>query len=231
MGLSTQGKNIHDVIASRQDSEIRLIEVMRKCLLLKVKCDRDYACSIQNVSLVGMKIDRIDDLNGNQMFRTWKRFMEELENHSKSIRKRMECLESICIDRISNVLAEKRRMKKQCQDDHDKISSRLLQLTDEVAKKKTEYHKQLEYYKQMRLRFEEHYIKAGRSGKKLDDVREKYQKACRKLHLIHNEYVLLIHEAIEVEKDYRSDLFPALLSNQDVLQKDLNETWFDKLIY
>ncbi|KAG5673688.1 hypothetical protein PVAND_003712 [Polypedilum vanderplanki] len=230
MGLSTQGKNIHDVITARHESEIRLIEVMRKCLLLKVKCDRDYASSIQSVSVVGLKIDRIDDLNGSQIFKTWKRFMEELENQSKLIRKKMECLENICIDRISNILVEKRKIKKQCQDDHEKIASRLFQFTDEVAKKKTEYNKQLEYYKQMRLRFEEHYIKSGRAGRKLDDVREKYQKACRKLHLIHNEYVLLLHEATEVEKDYRTDLFPTFLSNQEALHEQFNENWNSILV-
>ena len=84
MGLSTQGKNIHDVIASRQDSEIRLIEVMRKCLLLKVKCDRDYACSIQNVSLVGMKIDRIDDLNGNLKKKTFKTGRKRKKTNTKA---------------------------------------------------------------------------------------------------------------------------------------------------
>lgn len=66
---------------------------------------------------------------------------------------------------------------------------------------------------------------AGRSGRKLDDVRDKYQKACRKLHLIHNEYVLLIHEATEVEKDYRTVLLPCLLANQQALQEQLNEQW------
>lgn len=64
MGLSTQGNSVHDVLLVRQESEIRLIEVMRRCLLLKVKTDREYACSIQNIALVGLKMDRVDDLSG-----------------------------------------------------------------------------------------------------------------------------------------------------------------------
>lgn len=35
----------------------------------------------------------------------------------------------------------------------------LLQLTDEVVRKKAEYQKHLEGYKALRTRFEEHYIK------------------------------------------------------------------------
>lgn len=57
-------------------------------------------------------------------------------------------------------------------------------------------------------------FEAGRSGRKLDDMRDKYQKACRKLHISHNEYVLLINEAVEAEKDYRTILLPNLLENQ-----------------
>lgn len=56
-------------------------------------------------------------------------------------------------------------------------------------------------------------------------MREKYQKACRKLHLAHNEYVLLIMEAVEVEKDYRTVLLPGLLEHQQSLQEGFILTW------
>ncbi|CAH1399691.1 unnamed protein product [Nezara viridula] len=62
----------------------------------------------------------------------------------------------------------------------------------------------------MRTRFEEYYIKSGRGGRKLDDVRDKYQRACRKLHLVHNEYVLLLSEAEQVQRDVKTCLLPAL---------------------
>lgn len=35
----------------------------------------------------------------------------------------------------------------------------IVQLVEDVARKKAEYQKHLEYYKQLRMRFEEHYIK------------------------------------------------------------------------
>lgn len=68
-------------------------------------------------------------------------------------------------------------------------------------------------------------ITAGRAGRKLDDVRDKYQKACRKLHLAHNEYVLLLHEATEVEKDYRTILLPTLLAHQQTDQEQFITIW------
>ena len=65
MGFSTQnGKNAHESLVARQDSEIRLLELMRRCLLQKVKCDREYASAIASVAQQGLKIDKTDDLNG-----------------------------------------------------------------------------------------------------------------------------------------------------------------------
>ncbi|KAL1132442.1 hypothetical protein AAG570_010397 [Ranatra chinensis] len=71
----------------------------------------------------------------------------------------------------------------------------------------------------MRSRFEEYYVKSGRGGRKLDDVRDKYQRACRRLHLVHNEYVLLLAEAEQMQRDLRSCLLPTLLhQHQATLQ-------------
>lgn len=69
------------------------------------------------------------------------------------------------------------------------------------------------------------FIPAGRGGRKLDDVRDKYQKACRKLHLAHNEYVLLINEASEVESDFRTILLPGLLEHQQSIQEEFIVVW------
>uniref|UniRef100_A0A182J4H5 non-specific protein-tyrosine kinase n=2 Tax=Anopheles atroparvus TaxID=41427 RepID=A0A182J4H5_ANOAO len=99
---------------------------------------------------------------------------------------------------------------------------------EDVARKKSEYQKHLDYYKLLRSRFEEH-IKSGRSGRKLDDVIDKYQKACRKLHQAHNEYVLLITEAVEVEKDFRTILLPGLLEHQQSLQEGFIQAWSNLL--
>jgi tyrosine-protein kinase Fer len=69
------------------------------------------------------------------------------------------------------------------------------------------------------------FVTAGRGGRKLDDVRDKYQKACRKLHLTHNEYVLLLCEAAEYERDFRTVLLPGLLDHQQAVQEALIVSW------
>lgn len=59
----------------------------------------------------------------------------------------------------------------------------------------------------------------------MDETRDKYQKACRKLHLTHNEYVLLLCEATEYERDYRTVLLPGLIEHQRSIQETTVAEW------
>jgi len=69
------------------------------------------------------------------------------------------------------------------------------------------------------------WISGGRGGRKLDDVREKYQRACRRLHLVHNEYVLLIAEAQESEKDFQTVMMPAFMQHHQQELENIIADW------
>ncbi|BFF92015.1 tyrosine-protein kinase Fer [Drosophila madeirensis] len=227
MGFSSalQSRAAHEALIVRQDAELRLMETMKRSIQLKAKCDKEYAISLTAVAQQGLKIDRADEMQGSLITKSWRSYMDELDQQAKQYKFNAEQLEVVC-DKLTHLSQDKRKARKAYQEEHAKIAARLNHLTDEVVRKKSEYQKHLEGYKALRTRFEEHYIKApGRSGRKLDDVRDKYQKACRKLHLTHNEYVLSISEAIEVEKDFRTVLLPGLLEHQQSVQESFILLW------
>ncbi|XP_062122502.1 tyrosine-protein kinase Fer isoform X1 [Drosophila sulfurigaster albostrigata] len=232
MGFSSalQSRAAHEALIVRQDAELRLMETMKRSIQLKAKCDKEYAISLAAVAQQGLKIDRADEMQGSLITKSWRSYMDELDQQAKQFKLNAEQLEVIC-DKLAHLSQDKRKARKSYQEEHSKIAARLNHLTDEVVRKKSEYQKHLEGYKTLRTRFEEHYIKApGRSGRKLDDVRDKYQKACRKLHLTHNEYVLSITEAIEVEKDFRTVLLPGLLEHQQSVQESFILLWRNILL-
>ncbi|EDW80803.1 uncharacterized protein Dwil_GK11727, isoform A [Drosophila willistoni] len=227
MGFSSalQSRAAHEALIVRQDAELRLMETMKRSIQMKAKCDKEYAISLTAVAQQGLKIDRADEMQGSLMTKSWRSYMDELDQQAKQFKLNAEQLEVVC-EKLTHLSQDKRKARKTYQEEHAKIAARLNHLTDEVVRKKSEYQKHLEGYKALRTRFEEHYIKApGRSGRKLDDVRDKYQKACRKLHLTHNEYVLSITEAIEVEKDFRTVLLPGLLEHQQSVQESFILLW------
>ena len=67
------------------------------------------------------------------------------------------------------------------------------------------------------------YEQAGETGGGNKHLSERFQKALRKLHLNHNEYILLLCEASEFERDMRTVLLPGLLEHQQSIQETMIE--------
>ncbi|KAF4523202.1 hypothetical protein B566_EDAN002461 [Ephemera danica] len=59
MGFSTalQGTGAHEAILARQDAELRLLETMRRCLVSKIRCDRDFSTALTGVAAQSNKKD------------------------------------------------------------------------------------------------------------------------------------------------------------------------------
>ncbi|XP_015113132.1 tyrosine-protein kinase Fer isoform X2 [Diachasma alloeum] len=227
MGFSTslQGQASHEALLGRQDAEIKLLETMRRCLTTKVKSDREYASTISSLSIQGKKLERCDDLVGSLITQSWRDIMDSIDQTAKLIKQQADSMENVVVEHINNLHSERRRARKLYQEEQTWLTNQFQQLSEDVARKKTEYQKNLEMYKLARSRFEEHYVKSGRGGRKLDDVREKYQKACRKLHLTHNEYVLLIGAVTDCEQDLRNCYLPSLLRRQQSIHQEFIVAW------
>ncbi|XP_050666858.1 tyrosine-protein kinase Fer isoform X2 [Leptidea sinapis] len=213
---STAGRAAHEALLARHDAELRLMETMKRSLLAKMKSDREYALALSAVAAQGQKMDKCEELNGSVIASAWRTMTEEWEATSRLMKANAEALDSRALDRLNTLMTERRKARKVYQEDHTKISSQFTQLSEEVQRKQSEYQKCLESYKQMRAKFEENYLKCptSRGGRKLDETRDKYSKACRRLHRAHNEYVLLLAEATECERALRTAALPALLHQQ-----------------
>lgn len=229
MGYATNstGRAAHEALLARQDAELRLMETMKRSLQAKMKSDREYALALSAAAAQGQKMDKCEELNGSVIASAWRTMTEEWENTSRLIKANAEALDSKALDRLNTLMTERRKARKVYQEDHSKISSQFTQLSEEVQRKQSEYQKCLESYKQMRAKFEENYLKCptSRGGRKLDETRDKYGKACRRLHRAHNEYVLLLAEATECERALRTAALPALLDQQRRLGEAMASSW------
>ncbi|CAG9579902.1 unnamed protein product [Danaus chrysippus] len=229
MGYASNGagRAAHEALLARQDAELRLMETMKRSLQAKMKSDREYALALSAAAAQGQKMDKCEELNGSVIASAWRTMTEEWENTSRLIKANVEALDSKALDRLNSLMIERRKARKVYHEDHSKISSQFTQLSEEVQRKQSEYQKCLESYKQMRAKFEENYLKCptSRGGRKLDETRDKYGKACRRLHRAHNEYVLLLAEATECERALRTSSLPALLDQQRRLGEATASSW------
>lgn len=124
MGFSTnlQGRSAHEALLLRQDAELRLLETMKRCMISKVRCDREYAIALSAVAAQGLKIDRSDELSGSLVVSAWRSMMEEFDSTGKLIKQNADSIESKALDALSTMYAEKRKARKLYQEEHTRIA-------------------------------------------------------------------------------------------------------------
>ncbi|KFM74587.1 Tyrosine-protein kinase Fer, partial [Stegodyphus mimosarum] len=223
MGFATdlQGKSSHEALMSLQDAELRLLENMKRCMSLRVKCDREYAIALNSVCIQTLKIDQTE-LKGSMVARAWSVIAEETEAMGRLVKQNADYLASHTIDDMNALILEKRALRKLYTDEHNRIHGELLRLQDAVNKTRNLYEKYLELWRVSKAKYEDQYVK-GKAGKKLDEAKERYVKITNKLHRLHNDYVILVHEGKEYEKHLRTTLLPSLLEyHQNVLQETVD---------
>jgi len=225
MGFSSalQGQHSHDAILTRIDAELRLLENMKRCLGLRVKADREYAISLNSFVLQAQKMDSVE-LCGSLVAKAWAVFVDETDKMAKLVKENTENLATVTMEKLNSLYSEKKANRRQHQDEYSRICMELHRLQDQVHRTRNDYERCLDSYAVSKAKYEEQYSK-GKLGKRLEDCRERYQKACRKLHLTHNEYVLLLCEASEFERDMRTILLPGLLEHQQAVQEDMIDKW------
>jgi len=225
MGFSSslQGEVAHEALLSRQDAEIRLVDNMKRCLALRIKCDREYAIALNSVVLQAQKMDNVE-MAGSLIDQCWSSFVDESDKIVRLIKENSDYLASTTFEKLNNLLNEKRANRKTYQDEHARICIELSKLQENVNRTKAEYERTLEQYTVAKLRYETEQKSKDKGSKRLDTY-NRYMKNCRKLHIIHNEYVLLLCEAAEFERDMRTILLPGLLEHQQAVQEDCVDKW------
>ncbi|KAF2359741.1 SH2 domain [Trinorchestia longiramus] len=227
MGFSAslQGPTSHAALLGRQDAEVRLLDTMRRVLMARAKCDRDYSTALTHLAHTAAKMDLPDNvLEASLLHKAWQTMVESLEQWSSAMRQNADMLVLEAVEKVAALMTEKRASRKVYCEEHHRIASEVARYQEAVSKAKTAYEQALDHYRSAKAKYEDHYLKS-KPGRKLDELKERYQKSCRKLHQLHNEYVLLVSEAADYERDFRTVLLPGLLEYQQTVQEDMVLKW------
>jgi len=223
MGFSSslQGEAAHEALISRQDAELRLLENMKRCLSLRIKCDREYAISLNTCVLQAQKMDKVE-LAGSLVAQCWSSFVDESDKIVKIVKENAEYLATTTLDMLNTLFVEKKNNRKFYHEEHARICQELHKLQDNVVRLRAEYERSVENYKSSKAKYDD---QKSKGTKRIDEFKDKYLKASKKMHVVHNEYVLLLCEASEFERDMRTILLPGLLEHQQAVQEDATDRW------
>lgn len=215
MGFSSslQGKSSHEALLARQDSELKLLENLKRWLVLRIKCDRDYASALVSLTSITSKFEKNEELSGSLFLQAVHTAIENSESVASLLKQNADYLSNVTLEKLNAILNDKRNTRKFYQEEYNRLIAESTTLQESVQRAKIEYEKSVDGYKVAFTKYEEvtsNPKNKGTSKKSEEVIKEKFQRAVKRLHIAHNDYVLQLLESADYERDFRTILLPGI---------------------
>ncbi|XP_048875792.1 tyrosine-protein kinase Fer isoform X2 [Brienomyrus brachyistius] len=226
MGFGRDLRSCHDGLVKLQDWELKLLEMVKRFMTLRVKSDKEYASLLLNIS---QHVERHDGASQadyiSTVSKSWAHMVQQTEQLSRIMKSHAEELNSGPLHRLTLMIKDKQQVKKSYQSIHQQIEAEMTKVTKNDLEKLKSIYRQLtkdancakEKYKEAILK--EEYLKT--SGKEPEKARERYDKATMKLHNLHNQYVLAVRSAQLQQEQYHDSTLPLLLDSLQKMQEEM----------
>ncbi|KAM4753850.1 tyrosine-protein kinase Fer isoform 12-T29 [Cyanocitta cristata] len=160
MGFGGDLKYSHDALLKLQDWELRLLETVKKFMVMRVKSDKEYASTLQNLcnqvdKESACQLDYISNVS-----KSWLLVVQQTEQLSKIMKTHAEDLNSGPLHRLTMMIKDKQQVKKSFIGVHQQIEAEMYKVT------KTELEKLKSSYRQL--------------IKEVNSAKEKYKEAVAK---------------------------------------------------
>ncbi|XP_072348804.1 tyrosine-protein kinase Fes/Fps [Scyliorhinus torazame] len=211
----------HTMLLRLQDSELRLLEMMKKWMNNRVKSDREYSGLLHQMFSQVEKQENSQQATGldyiSQVNKSWSVIVNQTEILSRVMRKHSEDLNSGPINKLALLIRDKQQLKKSYSEQWQQINQDVIKNTQsEIEKLKSQYRQQAKEVNTAKRRFQE-----ASKDRERDRTRDKYVKATMKMHILHNQYVLAIRSAEVHHQHYYQQCLPGLLHTLQELHEEM----------
>ncbi|XP_006081234.1 tyrosine-protein kinase Fer isoform X1 [Myotis lucifugus] len=218
MGFGSDLKNSHEAVLKLQDWELRLLETVKKFMALRIKSDKEYASTLQNLCNQVDKESTIQVNYVSNVSKSWLLMIQQTEQLSRIMKTHAEDLNSGPLHKLTMMIKDKQQVKKSYIAVHQQIEAEMIKVT------KTELEKLKSSYRQLIKEMnsaKEKYTEALAKGKETEKAKERYDKATMKLHVLHNQYVLALKGAQLHQNQYYDTTLPLLLDSLQMMQEEM----------
>uniref|UniRef100_A0A8B9YAQ0 FER tyrosine kinase n=2 Tax=Bos TaxID=9903 RepID=A0A8B9YAQ0_BOSMU len=166
MGFGSDLKNSHEAVLKLQDWELRLLETVKKFMALRIKSDKEYASTLQNLCNQVDKESTIQMNYVSNVSKSWLLMIQQTEQLSRIMKTHAEDLNSGPLHRLTMMIKDKQQVKKSYIGVHQQIEAEMIKVTKtELEKLKTSYRQLI---------------------KEMNSAKEKYKEAVAKGELLNN---------------------------------------------
>ncbi|XP_035273383.1 tyrosine-protein kinase Fes/Fps [Anguilla anguilla] len=211
----------HGAVLRLQDSEMRLMETMRKWMTQRAKSDREFALQLHQMSAMVEKVEGSQPGGGldyiSQLNKSWNAMVSQTENLSRILRKHSDDLMVGPLSKLTLLIRDKQQLRKTYGDQWSLLNQELSRVTQvELEKMKASYRHLARDAGQAKRKYQE-----ASKDKDREKAKERYIKATLKLHEQHNEYVLSVMAAQLHHQHHYSQAQPALMNAAQTLQEEM----------
>ncbi|XP_077975160.1 tyrosine-protein kinase Fer-like isoform X1 [Styela clava] len=215
------GKPSHEALVKLQDYELKLLDVIRKTVLARIKCDKDYAQSLLSVATTGGKIE--PPTHSSPLYEAWQELVRNMSTLGQSFKHHSDKLQSATMDKIMNLSKDKHSIRKCYVEKREKMDSELIKIIMTELDKRHNHYVKTEKEASIAKRDYDQAVDKGKTPA-IEKSQDKYKKGTMKLHQSHNDYVLHITEATHHQHYYRYTLLPELMGNLNYMQTEAAAT-------
>uniref|UniRef100_A0A8C9Y792 Tyrosine-protein kinase n=1 Tax=Sander lucioperca TaxID=283035 RepID=A0A8C9Y792_SANLU len=211
----------HAAVMRLLDSELHLMEVMKKWMGQRAKSEREFSVQLHHMAALAEKLDRPQPGAGqdyiSQLNKSWGVLVSQTDYFSQVMKKRSEDLLNGPISKLTLLIRDKQQLRKTYAEQWNLLRQELSKVTQtELERLKSSYRQAVREVTQAKRKCQE-----ANKDKERDKAKERYIKASLKLHELHNEYVLSVRAAQVYHQHHYSQIQPALLSALQTLQQEM----------
>uniref|UniRef100_A0A4W6BXY9 Tyrosine-protein kinase n=1 Tax=Lates calcarifer TaxID=8187 RepID=A0A4W6BXY9_LATCA len=211
----------HAAVMRLLDSELHLMEVMKKWMGQRAKSEREFSVQLHHMATIAEKLDRPQPGAGqdyiSQLNKSWGVLVSQTDSLSQLMKKSSEDLLDGPISKLTLLIRDKQQLRKTYAEQWNLLRQELTKVTQtELEKLKSSYRQAVKDAAQAKRKYQE-----ASKDRERDKAKERYVKASLRLHELHNEYVLSVQAAQVYHQHHYSQIQPALLSALQTLQQEM----------
>ncbi|KAM9591014.1 tyrosine-protein kinase Fer-like isoform 5-T7 [Morphnus guianensis] len=179
MGFGSDLKYSHDALLKLQDRELRLLETVKKFMVMRVKSDKEYASTLQNLcnqidKESTCQLDYISNVS-----KSWLLMVQQTEQLSKIMKTHAEDLNSGPLHRLTMMIKDKQQVKKSYVGVHQQIEAEMYKVTKtELEKLKSSYRQLIKEVNSAKEKYKEAVAK-GSTSSEAEHVSQRDRRAHR----------------------------------------------------
>ncbi|XP_032873284.1 tyrosine-protein kinase Fer isoform X1 [Amblyraja radiata] len=219
MGFGSDLQNSPEALLKLQESELKLMETLKKLMSLRVKSDKEYASLLQNICQQVEKHEASSPVDFvSNITKSWACVVHQTEQLSRIMKAHAEDLNVGPLYRLTMMIKDKQQVKKNYQSMQQHLEAEMYKVTKtEIEKLKSTYR----HLAKEATAAKEKYREALSKGKETEKAKDRFDKATMKLHNLHNQYVLAVKGAQLHQEQYYDKVLPLLLDSLQKMQEEM----------